>query len=607
MRNPLSFKGLLAAALLLPGIGASAYDFEYEGLYYNILSESERTVEVTYPETEGRPDYYTELTDVVIPETVTFGSVKYTVTAVGASAFFQSSITSVKIPNTVTRIGGTAFTDSYSLTNIEMSSKVDTIMNGAFCDTKIESIDLGDSLVYIGASAFANCRQLKAIDIPSTVEEINTEIKYLYDGSEVPFEGSAVIYVPIFGGCSSLPEINVDENNKNYASVDGVLYTKDLKTMLSCPTGYEKETVAIPEGTEEINDHAFYYCRSLKYIDIPKNIREVTGKETVPFEGCDSLREINVVEDNQHYASVDGVLYDKDRTTMILCPSNYGHETIAIPEETMYIESYAIYSVKRLTHVDLPKNLGRIFGLGTYDGPFRNCSNLREINVAEGNQHYYSFDGVLYIKNDYEGDSLVVCPSRKENVEILDGIKYIGDYAFDGCNLIESLVIPSSVVEIYDNAIDCYNLTSLEIGSGVTYIGSWAINASNLVTLKCHAVTPPTVEGNRFNFDSDFYTNVTLMVPDGSKELYASTEPWSNFVNIEEMTATGIGGVEAGDVVISADGGTLTVSGLADGCTVEVYTLDGKQVYGGKGGSISGLGSGVYVVKAGGKTVKVVL
>ena len=597
------FKGLLAAALLLPGIGASAYDFEYEGLYYNILSESERTVEVTHPETDGRPDYYTELTDVVIPETVTFGNAVYTVKAVGASAFYNSSITSVKIPNTVTRIGGTAFGDSYSLANIEMSNKVDTIMNGAFYSTKIESIDLGDSLVYIGASAFANCRQLKTINIPSTVEAINTELETWLGAS---FEGSAVIYVPIFGGCSSLPEINVDENNKNYASVDGVLYTKDLKTMLSCPTGYEKETIAIPEETEVINDYAFYDCISLKYIDLPKNIREIAG-ETEPFEGCDSLHVINVVEDNQHYASVDGVLYDKDLTTMILCPSNYGHETIAIPEETMYIESYAISSVKRLTYVDLPKNVVFIEGLGTSGGPFRNCYNLREINVAEGNQHYYSSDGVLYIKNDYDGDSLVVCPSRKENVEILDGIKYIGDYAFDGCNLIESLVIPSSVVEIYDNAIDCYNLTSLEIGSGVTYIGSGAINASNLVTLKCHAVNPPTVEGNRLNFDSDFYTNVTLKVPDGSKELYASTEPWSNFVNIEEMTATGIGSVEAGDVVISADGGTLTVSGLADGCKVEVYTLDGKQVYGGKGGSIGGLGSGVYVVKAGGKTVKVVL
>ncbi len=511
MRNPLSFKGLLAAALLLPGIGASAYDFEYEGLYYNILSESERTVEVTHPGTDGRLEHYTELVDVEIPETVIFENAIYTVKTIGASAFSGSGITSVKMPNTITKIYGFAFSDCHSLKNVEMSNKVDSIGNYAFQSCYIlENIDLGESLVYIGSGVFNGCWDMKTIYIPSTVEEIVT-----YG----PVEGAFEMQMTLFSGCSDLTAINVDENNKRYTSVDGVLYTKDLDSLLICPPGYEKDTFVTLEETEVIEECAFRDCLNLTRVELSKNIRELGGIRTA-FHTCGNLLEFAVVGDNQNYVSIDGILYTKDKS------------------------------------------------------------------------------------------KLIVCPRGKDNVNISDEVTCIGDYAFNGCYRIISLSIPNSVTEIGDKVIDCNFLTSLELGSGLANIGKGAISCQEPMAIKCYAINPPAVDGGiqpDFFTGLDIYTNATLQVPEGSKELYASTEPWSNFVNIEEMTATGIGGVEAGDVVISADGGTLTVSGLADGCTVEVYTLDGKQVYGGKGGSISGLGSGVYVVKAGGKTVKVVL
>lgn len=557
MRNQLFFKGLLAAALLLPGIGASAYDFEYEGLYYNILSESERTVEVTWPETDGVRGSYAELTDVVIPETVTFGNVEYTVKAVGDFAFMQSSITSIKLPSQVTKIEMNALYLCENLTNVEMS-KVDSIGEAAFayCE-KLESIDLGESLVYIGPCVFWSCSSLNTIDLPSTVEHF----------SSYP--------TGTLAGCSSLTAVNVDENNENYASVDGVLYSKDLTVLIACPPAYEKETLSIPEGAEMIYAGAIYDCTNLKEINVPSTV-EYIGDEAIYI--CSGLTAVNVDENNNYYASVDGALYTKDLRTLMLCPA--AKETFVTLDETETILEGAFCRCYNLTQIELSKNVEELENVNNQ--PFHQCTNLREIKVSEDNPFYASADGILYTK---DFSTLYACPPGIDNVEILDGVKSIGRLAFGSCDKIEILVIPNSVTEIGERAIDS--------------------DCNNLTTIECHAVNPPTVENDRFYYD--IYTNVTLKVPTGCKEAYASTEPWSNFVNIEEMTATGIGGVEAGDVVISADGGMLTVSGLADGCTVEVYTLDGKQVYGGKGGSIGGLGSGVYVVKAGGKTVKVVL
>ena len=126
-------KTLAAIAFLLCSITVFAEDFEVDGIYYYITSETEKTVMVTYS-----GSYYSEKYDrytgsVVIPETVTYSGTKYSVTSIGNNAFYRcTGLTSITIPNSVTSIGGSAFTGCVGLTSITIPNSVTSIGNGAF-------------------------------------------------------------------------------------------------------------------------------------------------------------------------------------------------------------------------------------------------------------------------------------------------------------------------------------------------------------------------------------------------------------------------------------------------------------------------------------------
>ena len=144
-------KQLLTCLLILWGsIAAHAYDFDLNGVYYNITDAENKTVEVTFVETgEGNADFYHG--DVTIPGRVSNDNVTYTVTAIGDDAFhYCSSLTSVTVGSNVTRIGSRAFMKC----------------------TNLQSITLPDGLQHIGYSAFDDCYALANLDIPSTVTEI---------------------------------------------------------------------------------------------------------------------------------------------------------------------------------------------------------------------------------------------------------------------------------------------------------------------------------------------------------------------------------------------------------------------------------------------------
>ena len=107
-------------------------------------------------------------------------------------------------------------------------------------------------------------------------------------------------------------------------------------------------------------------------------------------------------------------------------------------------------------------------------------------------------------------------------------------------------------------------------------------------------------------FDDVAYADAKLYVPEGCSDNYEADPTWGRFVRIEEIVGTGIGDAASGceEVSITVADGSIVVSGASG---VEVYSLDGTQVYNGAAGTVSGLPSGVYVVKAGGKTAKVAL
>lgn len=183
---------LLAILMLLVGMSASAITFSSGGLSYNILSEKDRTVEVTYSK-----DYLSEYVaaDLEIPQKVVFNSKTYTVTSIGDYAFVKcTGLTSVTLPSSVTSIGDGAF---------------------FFC-TGLISVTLPNSLTSIGDNAFEKCHGLTSVTLPKSLLSIGEQAFYT---------------------CFSLENLNVEAGNMMFSSIDGVLYNKDASKLIICPTG----------------------------------------------------------------------------------------------------------------------------------------------------------------------------------------------------------------------------------------------------------------------------------------------------------------------------------------------------------------------------------
>lgn len=171
-----SIKSLLLTVLVaFVSVSASAYDFEVDGIFYNVVSISDLTCEVTYGGDSENSALYTG--NVKIPSTVTYSGKNLSVTSIGYHAFYHcESLTSVNIPSSVTSIGYYAFYDCTSLTSINIPNSVTSIGYYAFGFCKsLTSVKIPNSVTSIGESAFYDCTSLISIDIPNSVTSIGDE------------------------------------------------------------------------------------------------------------------------------------------------------------------------------------------------------------------------------------------------------------------------------------------------------------------------------------------------------------------------------------------------------------------------------------------------
>lgn len=164
---------LITIAVLLCSATLHAHDFEVDGIYYNILSSANHTVEVTY-KGEWSDSFSNEYHgDVVIPEEVVHNGKTYSVTTINYSAFEScTSLTSVVIPNSVKTISHSAF-QCTGLTNVTIPNSVTSLGYDAFKDCYfLASITIGNGIERIGDDTFMNCHSLTSITIPSYVTSI---------------------------------------------------------------------------------------------------------------------------------------------------------------------------------------------------------------------------------------------------------------------------------------------------------------------------------------------------------------------------------------------------------------------------------------------------
>ena len=204
-----------------------------------------------------------------------------------------TGLESVTIPNSVTEIGECAFRGCAGLTSVkfEKSSNIQALYGGTFsyC-TSLTEINIPNSVKKISGriseyeaacGCFEGCTSLKSITIPSSVTDISMEVR---DDLDDYCDSWA------FSGCTGLKNITVDKNNKNYTSVEGVLFNKSKTKILGYPSA-KGSSYVIPSSVKAIGDYVFEYCTSLKSVTIPNSVT-VIGE--CAFHGCTGLKSVTI-------------------------------------------------------------------------------------------------------------------------------------------------------------------------------------------------------------------------------------------------------------------------------------------------------------------------
>ena len=407
---------------------------------------------------------------------------------------FEETMTKVVIENGVTKIGDFAFYRAKELISVKFpASGLTQIGENAFgyCQ-KLELSVLPEGLIRIGRSAFTDCDKLSLVTFPESLEEIGEQGFFQCQNllSVTIPAGVKKIGAAAFSGCRNLEAVTVDGRNTEYVSENGVLFDKNKTVLMLHPAKrpwtkydipssikkidkgafngcYNLTTVTIPNGLTSIEERAFTYCSYLSSLAIPASVTNIAEGAIFGcwyFEGC------TVAPENNHYKSVNGVLFNHDQTTLLVYPKNHGVTEYVIPAGVIRIGEFAFFSNDDLTSVKFPA-----------------------------------------------------------------GLKEIGEWAFQNTKL-TSVSLPAGFTKISGQAFrNCPNLTSVRLPAEVTEIGLSAFTGcKNLKKLTVKMETPPDIQYNE-PFEGDL-SKIILSVPTGKKANYENKAVWRDFniVDTEE-------------------------------------------------------------------------
>lgn len=445
-----------------------------------------------------------------------------------------SSLTSVDLPSSVTKIGDSAFSECTSLKTANLGSGVTSmgahifynnetmeslttpiigsegfnflgymfsiissdLYNGTSVPKSLKELIIPDSCTYIDNHALIYIDWLEKLTIPFLGQDENSDasLSYIFGGST--YEDNATL-VPstlrevtignkckglsdnAFDGCSSIETINLGEN------IESIGY----RCFRNCTA---LESLAIPEKVKTISDSAFTYT-GLVSIVLPKSLKSLGNSV---FSGSESLKSIKVHEDNSYYSSSEDILYNKDKTTLICCPSGY-EGAVVIPDSVEKIDEYAFYLCKKVTSITIPDSVVEIGR-----NAFAYCESLTEIELPDSIEEipvasfaYCTKLKSISLPNNLTtiGNTAFASCTSLESIAIPEGLALIDNYVFADCSKLSSITIPSTVTSLGEACfLRCVLLDNVELPSKLTTISDIAFaycSALKSITLPHNSVT----------------------------------------------------------------------------------------------------------------------
>ncbi len=594
------------------------------------------------------------------------------VTSISGGAFSNSNLNSINIPNSINKIGESAFVgtqlyyddsnwsngalyidncliaanseaignyaiaegtriiadaafNSYYeydlLTGISLPNSVTHIGKSAFYNRNITKVTIGSGTQSIGEDAFSWCENLSEINIAATTPPVIAANTFQYISTDLQItvpEGSESLYLAdpnwkrLFDIASGVVEGICGENltwvlnmkdstltisgygdmdnyniwsDDNYVPMPWEEFRPNIKTVI-LPDGitsvgdfafisdYEiLTTVNLPEGIRRIGKYAFA-GNALTSVSIPASVELI---DTAAFSNNVKLSAFHVNADNRYYTAENGVLFNKDKSTLIAYPIKKQDTQYNVPSSVNTIDYAAFWWCETLTSIILPEGLTKI-----NSNAFGSCTQLAEINIPNSVNYIgeYAFDGtaiyedesnwtegVLYwdnclIATDYENYS--------ENYTILNGTRLIAGGTFPSDKL-KSITIPATVICIGENAFN------------------WCNNLKEITVL---AENPPMLGANVFE---EVNRNIPLYVPAGSLESYRNAAVWNEF-RVQSIPST--------DLQTPATDGfeSLTISNSTlhnpEGLSISIFDMHGRLIYNGTGTTVH-MSTGIYIVRIG--------
>ena len=436
------------------------------------------------------------------------------VTSIGSAAFWGcKNLESITIPNGTTSIGNGAFSYCESLTSVTIPQGVTNIGKSAFCNCEsLASITISDALISVGDGAFSYCESLTSVTIPQGVTSIGERAFYNCESLVSITLPDSITSIGEKAFCNTAYYNNLS-NWDNY-----VLYINNQ--LIKVGTLIERD-YEIKAGTKTIADNAFYKCVNLESITTPDSLvtigenafekctnlisiyisESVVNMDISALNDCKSITSINIDVNNAKYSSVDGVLFNKDKTALIIYPAGKTDTLYTIPDYVTKIQGSAFLNCEKLQFITIPGSVTNIYG-----NTFRNCTALTSVTIPDSVSHIGDF-------------AFYGCESL-ESISIPDSVTNIGEYAFCGCTSLTSFTIPQNVANIDNGTFkDCTSITSVAIPDGVTKISDYAFKSCKSITsitipesvktigkevlCGCTSLTAINVSENNLNYSTD--------------------------------------------------------------------------------------------------------